>query len=357
MKLFADPMRIGVAAEYASSAALLAAIAALRARGYVRLDTYTPTEIDGLDEHLAIPRSRIPLVALLAGGLGVAAGYLVQWYCNSVNYPLDVGGRPIHSAPAFVPITFETMILFAAVATTVALFAACRLPEVWNPLFEIDGFERATIDRYWLGVDERDAQFELGRTRQHLSATAPLRDVDVRAAGVQRGGAARRAALGVVLQAAWPSAGCERGQQPAVAFERMWVQRRADPYAPSSLFADGMAMRQPPAGAVPQSALRDPAAAAPGAPSRAQLRPPPTLLGERGRNLTAAQFLSVVSDGYGLMPSYAGALSVDDRWAVWAYVQVLQLRDGVALASLPADLQQRAAAALAATPAAAERGS
>ncbi len=179
MNRFVDPRQLAIAAEYPSPAALLAAVQALRGHGYDRLDAYTPTEIDGLDEQLAIPRSRIPLVTLVAGVLGVAVGYLVQWYCNSVSYPLDVGGRPIHSAPAFIPITFETMILFAAVATTAALFVTLRLPELWNPLFEVPGFERASVDRYWIGLDRRDPRFEQQRTRQHFVATGAMRVVDL----------------------------------------------------------------------------------------------------------------------------------------------------------------------------------
>jgi hypothetical protein len=178
-----DPLRLGIAAEYGDGAAVVRAAHALRARGYRRLDAYVPTEVEGLDDALAIPRSRIPLVALAAGVLGAAAGYLVQWYCTSVSYPLDVGGRPLHSAPAFVPISFEMMVLFAAVATTVALFAACRLPQLWAPLDAVAGFERATIDRYWLAVDRRDGHFDPRRTRAHLFATQPIRIVDLAEAG------------------------------------------------------------------------------------------------------------------------------------------------------------------------------
>jgi hypothetical protein len=179
MSRFVDPMRLGMAAEYADERALLRAAAALRGRGYRRLDAFVPTEVEGLDEALAIPRSRIPRVTFAAGVLGAASGYLVQWYCNAVSYPIDVGGRPIHSALAFVPITFEMMVLFASVATTVALFATCRLPELWAPMNEVPGFERATIDRYWLTVDRRDAAFEARRTREHFFATQPIRIVDL----------------------------------------------------------------------------------------------------------------------------------------------------------------------------------
>lgn len=179
IRLVVDPMRVKLGAEYASPEALLQAASEMHRRGYRRLDAYTPFEVEGLDEALGIRRTRIPLVTLVSGLLGAATGYLVQWFCNSFDYPLDVGGRPIHPAPAFIPITFETTILFAAGATFAALFIASRLPEPWNPLFEVDGFERATVDRYWIGVDGRDPSFERDATESDLRATHPLRVVEV----------------------------------------------------------------------------------------------------------------------------------------------------------------------------------
>jgi hypothetical protein len=173
----ADPMRIALGAEYGTPEALLAAAKHLRHLGYRRLDAFTPFEVAGIEEVLAIRRTRIPLVTLIAGLVGVTVGYLVQWYCNSFDYPIDVGGRPLHPLPAYIPITFETMILFGALATFAALLFTSRLPEPWNPLLEVEGFRRATIDRYWIGVDARDPSFDPERTERELRATEPLRVV------------------------------------------------------------------------------------------------------------------------------------------------------------------------------------
>jgi mono/diheme cytochrome c family protein len=180
--------------------------------------------------------------------------------------------------------------------------------------------------------------------------------------------------------------GCERGRSPAADFERMWHQRRANMYDASALFADGKIMRPAPDGtvarsAMPREALATAAAATvlPIAVTRATLergrdrfeiycaachgrsgdgvspvaefmtlRAPPTLLGERVRRYAPGQIFTVISSGYGLMPSYAQALSVEDRWAVIAYLRVLQLRDRVPLDALPSDLRRRALDALSA---------
>lgn len=160
MSLRVDPMRIAVAAEYESPEELLAALRALRSRGYERLDACTPYPLAELDEVLGLRRTRLPWLTLAGGVLGGLGGYVLQWWCNSVDYPLDVGGRPINSAPAYIPVTFEMTVLFAALFLFFGLWIGARMPEPWNPLFEIDGFDRASVDRFWLLVDARDPRLE-----------------------------------------------------------------------------------------------------------------------------------------------------------------------------------------------------
>jgi hypothetical protein len=167
---------VGVLAEYETADAMLAALRALRAAGYTRLDIYTPYPIHGSDEALGLPRSKLPYIAFAAGMLGAAGAYLLQWWMNAVDYPLNVGGRPAHAAPAFIIITFEMGVLFAALAAFLSVFAFAKLPELWHPLFEVPGFERATIDRFWLSVDTDDPHFGKG-TRDVLQGTSPLQVV------------------------------------------------------------------------------------------------------------------------------------------------------------------------------------
>lgn len=175
-RLAVDPMRLALAAEFASPRALLSAAGAARAAGWRRLDAYTPFPVPGLEEELAIPRTRLRWAVLAAALAGGALGYWVQWWTAAVDYPLVVGGRPLHSAPAFVLITFESAVLCAAVTAFVGLWWAGRLPEPWSPLTEIEGFERASVDRYWLAVDERDPRLR-GGPAERSAAERGLREL------------------------------------------------------------------------------------------------------------------------------------------------------------------------------------
>jgi hypothetical protein len=177
MRLFADPMSMALLAEFDSAEALTTAAHALRVSGYERLDAYVPYPIDELEDLLGLTRTRIPWVALAAGLSGAAGAYALQWFCNAYDYPLAVGGRPLHSGLAFVPITFETTILGAALATFIAFFARARLPEPWAPIFDVPGFDRASVDRFFLGIDARDPRFDESGARRALAASHALRVV------------------------------------------------------------------------------------------------------------------------------------------------------------------------------------
>ncbi len=170
------PSRRGLIAEFSTADRLLAGTAALHALGYRAVETYTPFPLPGAEERGRGP-SRLPRVVFAGGVVGALLGYAIQWYANVWVYPLRIGGRPAHAVPAFVPATFEATVLGAALAAFFGLLVALRLPELWHPVFEVDGFERASVDRYWVAVDERDPLFEPERTRSALAALDPLRIV------------------------------------------------------------------------------------------------------------------------------------------------------------------------------------
>ena len=107
----------------------------------------------------------------LAGGAGA---YFIQWYLNAYDYPLNVGGRPPHAAPAFVPITFETTVLVAALSGFVIFLALSRLLRLYHPVFEVEGFERASIDQFWLGIDARDPALVPSLTERDLTELGAL---------------------------------------------------------------------------------------------------------------------------------------------------------------------------------------
>jgi hypothetical protein len=167
-------MEAGLAAEFAGADDLLIALAELRRRGYTRLDAFVPHPVPGLEEALALRRSRLPWLIFPIGLGGASFAFTLQWYCNAYAYPLNVGGRPAFAIPAFVPITFETMVLFSGFGTLLLLFVILRLPRLSHPVFEVEGFERASIDRFYAAVDQLDPKFDLQATRQDLFEVGAL---------------------------------------------------------------------------------------------------------------------------------------------------------------------------------------
>lgn len=162
-----------ILAEYPDEDALLAAIHAVRARGWTRLEAYTPHSIRHLDEALGAPKSRLSWIVALAGVLGAIGGYALQWWLDADLYPVDAGNRPTHMPLAFVPITFEMGVLCAGVTAFVCVFVMGRLVKLWHPVFEVPGFASATRAGYWLAIDGRDPRFDLGRAQTDLRATSP----------------------------------------------------------------------------------------------------------------------------------------------------------------------------------------
>jgi hypothetical protein len=150
-----------VLAQFEREAALLDAARALRAQGHTGLDLHSPYPLHGSDEALGLRRSTVPLVALGAGVTGAVSGYLLQYGTVAVLWPLNVGGRPPHSPPAFIPVTFELGVLFASLAIFLGLlFAYFRFPRVHHPVFELEAFRSASIDALWLSAEVDGAQAE-----------------------------------------------------------------------------------------------------------------------------------------------------------------------------------------------------
>jgi hypothetical protein len=166
-----------LAAEFASADELCAGVRALAGAGVTRLDAFTPYQVEGLQELMGVPRSRLRWIVLAAGLLGGGAAYLLQWWINVVDYPLDIGGRPYHSALAFVPITFEMTVMSAGFAALISAIVLGGLPRLWQPMFEIDGFERATIDRFWLAVATGERALDRSRDTLALENAGALRVV------------------------------------------------------------------------------------------------------------------------------------------------------------------------------------
>ncbi|MEP7071673.1 MAG: DUF3341 domain-containing protein [Verrucomicrobiota bacterium] len=167
-----DPI-YGLVAEFESDAQLLRAAEETYARGYRKIDGFTPFPIEGLAKALG-QTNRIPLFVLLAGIVGGASAYFMQWFANVVSYPLNVGGRPLHSWPAFIPITFELTVLGAALTAFFSVFVLSGLPRPYHPMFNLPEFERASQDRFFLCIESADPQYAGGATWSFLESLDPL---------------------------------------------------------------------------------------------------------------------------------------------------------------------------------------
>lgn len=165
----------GYLAEFATADALLAALARLRADGYTALEWYAPYPVREPQPEGIRVRSPLPRVIFVAGLLGGIASYAIKWYANVKSYPLNIGGRPIHAVPAFIVSTFEGTVLCAALAAFVGVLWVMGLPRLWWPEFEVDGFERVAIDRYWVRVAAADPHCRADATPDELRAAGALR--------------------------------------------------------------------------------------------------------------------------------------------------------------------------------------
>ncbi|WP_242345642.1 DUF3341 domain-containing protein [Anaeromyxobacter terrae] len=154
-------MKAYVLGEFEREQPLYEAARTLRAHGHEQLDIHSPYPLHEADHALGLKRSTVPIVALVAGVTGALTGYLLQWYTVGHDWPLNVGNRPPHSAPAFIPVTFELGVLFAALAIFVGLLGGYfGFPRTHHPVFEVEAFRSASIDGLWLSaeVEGKDAE-------------------------------------------------------------------------------------------------------------------------------------------------------------------------------------------------------
>ncbi len=171
--------RYGLLAEYADAESLVRAAGAVRAAGYRRFDAYSPMPVAGLAEAIGFTRTRMPMVVLLGGLVGLVSGYALQYWVATIAYPLNVGGRPLNSWPAFVPITFETTILVASLMGVLGMLALNGLPRPHHPLFAVPRFAKATRDAFFVCVEAADRQFDLDGTRALLLSLGAVEVLDV----------------------------------------------------------------------------------------------------------------------------------------------------------------------------------
>ena len=388
---------VGILAEFAAPEALKAAAAGLFAAGYTRYEAYSPYPVHGLDVPPGRKRSAIPWLVLAGGVVGCVAATALQWWTNAVDYPYWISGKPLFSLPANIPITFELIILFGALAAFVGALAIANLPEWHHPLFACERFRRGAAVAFFLGVDAADPRFDETRTAallRSLGATnAELyhrprtrRDVP----GVLRATAALAAAL-ALLPPLWLAAyRFQRKTSPRIhVILDMAFQPKYLPQQYSPLFEDTRDMRPPVAGVVgadaPIGDARYFRGAVGGKPAET-FPMPVTSAGMRrgqerfdifcatchglagdGDGITShlafareepkwvrpsslhdaaivaqpvGRLFQTISDGIRTMPSYASQIPVEDRWAIVLYVRALQRSQDAAMKDVPEPFQK-----------------
>ncbi|MGZ5094065.1 MAG: DUF3341 domain-containing protein [Burkholderiales bacterium] len=169
----------GILAEFRTADELLRAARAAKAAGYELVEAYTPFPVEGLAEAVGMRKNRVALGALLGGVAGGLGTYFLQWYSAVIDYPINVGGRPLHSWPSFIPPTFEITILGAALTAVAVMLVANGLPRLRHPLFSVPQFELATRNRFFLCIRSGTPHFRSTRVRSFLKELEPMEVCDV----------------------------------------------------------------------------------------------------------------------------------------------------------------------------------
>ena len=163
----------GVIAEFETPTALVNAARAAREAGYRKLDAYSPFPIEELSDALHLHKNKLPLIVLIGGIMGGLTGYLLQYFITVIYYPINIGGRPLHSWPAYIIITFELTILLASLAAVFGLLALCGLPMPYHPVFNVPRFALASRNRFFLCIESADPLFDHDKTCEFLETLEP----------------------------------------------------------------------------------------------------------------------------------------------------------------------------------------
>jgi hypothetical protein len=170
----ASPQKLtGLLAEFASPDALVRAIRTTRESGYTRYDAYSPYPLEEFTHAMDAHHSKLPLIVLAGGIFGALSGWALQYWSSVHAYPMNIGGRPFNSWPAFIVVIFEMTILFAGFSAVLGMFAVNGLPRPHHPLFNVDRFKLASRDRYFLYIEVDDPRFDREKTGQFLKTLDP----------------------------------------------------------------------------------------------------------------------------------------------------------------------------------------
>jgi hypothetical protein len=160
----------GVMGEFATPEDLLAATKKAREAGYKHVEAYTPFPVEGLSEAVGFKWTAVPLLTLMGGVGGGLTGFGLQYWVAAITYPINIGGRPLNSWPAFIPVTFELTVLGASIFAVFGMLALNKLPQPYHPVFNVERFAQASTDKFFLCIEARDPKFDLVETSKFLQS-------------------------------------------------------------------------------------------------------------------------------------------------------------------------------------------
>ena len=160
----------GVMGEFSTPEDLLAATKKTREAGYKHVEAYTPFPVEGLSEAVGFKWTAVPLLTLMGGVGGGLTGFGLQYWVAAITYPINIGGRPLNSWPAFIPVTFELTVLGASIFAVFGMLALNKLPQPYHPVFNVERFSQASTDKFFLCIEARDGKFDLVETSKFLQS-------------------------------------------------------------------------------------------------------------------------------------------------------------------------------------------
>jgi Protein of unknown function (DUF3341)/Cytochrome C oxidase, cbb3-type, subunit III len=356
----------GVLAEYDTPGELIAAARKVRDAGYTQFDCYSPFPVHGIDEAMGIKRTILPLLVLGGGLAGLFLGGLLQWWTNAHNWAWNISGKPAWSIPANIPIAFETTILLSVFTTFFGMWILNRLPQVWHPFFRLDRFARATDDAFLLGIEAKDARFDLQTTTKLLEGAGAIAVEPCHLDGNPASKQMPKFVFGVILAttvlalipfAIIAKARASKSSVPHYhVFSDMDFQEKVKSDTAFDMFADGRGNRGTVGGTVSRGNMNSDNAfyCAPchgydgqgkGAVKQradkagAGAINPANLVGSDQAAVLEpnGQLFNTISNGYNTMMGYSAQIPVADRWAIVLYVRALQRATNATLEDVPAD--------------------
>ncbi len=173
----------GLMAEYRTPQELVDAAQEAHRAGFRAMDAYTPFPIEALSHVISDHRrSKVPLICLIGGIVGALNGWALAFWTSTIDYPMNIDGKPHNSWPAFIPVIFECTVLFAAFSAGIGMIVLNRLPQPYHPVFNVEAFrKRATRNGYFLCIEATDSRFDRTSTRDFLLASGAVEVSDVEA--------------------------------------------------------------------------------------------------------------------------------------------------------------------------------